>query len=500
MSNTIGLCFNAISNGKQWSVSRGAANAAAIVIPATHEGKPVTAIADNAFAGYTNLTKVTIPIGVTSIGEQAFSECTNLTSVTIPGSVKSIGNCAFSSAGLTGITIPNGLTSIGEGAFSGCHNLITVAFASGIKLSAISRLMFNNCLSLRTFTIPGSVTSIGDDAFSYCPGLTSVTIPGSVMSIGNAAFSNSGLTSITIPNSVKSFGDSVFADCQNLRTVTFASGIRLSAISNSMFYYCISLKEIAIPDSVTSINYGAFSDCHSLKTLKNESVGVNVTTIGGNAFVNTAIEKVLIRSKVTKICKGAFQDVPLNFVNFEPARISTIENEAFPGDLTAKYRNGGAGKYYNDGSNTWTKEGQASSSNSPADKFNYGESYDGSGTFICAMNKSISGALVIPSSVQGSPIRVIADFQNIKGITSVAIPDSIIRIIQNAFSGCTGLASIAIPASVNTIDQNAFAGCTNLKTVTFNGSSIDYVVTNSFPGDLVNKYKAGGYGTYTRPG
>jgi hypothetical protein len=137
-----------------------------------------------------------------------------------------------------------------------------------------------------------------------------------------------------------------------------------------MFYYCTSLKEIAIPDSVTSIENGAFFDCHSLKTLKNESIGANVTTIGPKAFVNTVIEKVLIHSKVIRINEGAFHNVPLTSVTFEPARISTIENEALPGDLIAKYRAAGAGTYTRpNGSNTWTKAGSTVSGTAavPAD-------------------------------------------------------------------------------------------------------------------------------------
>jgi len=91
---TPGLLFTLLGGGNTYSVSKGTATASVIIIPAIHEGKPVTTIADNGFLGYTNLTSIILPNGITRIGSYAFYECTNLTSVVIP-EVVVLGNFAF---------------------------------------------------------------------------------------------------------------------------------------------------------------------------------------------------------------------------------------------------------------------------------------------------------------------------------------------------------------------------------------------------------------------
>lgn len=79
----------------------------------------VSTIADHAFSGCTNLTRVTIPGSVARIGHTAFAGCTNLASVTLGNGVVSIGHHAFALSGFTSITIPRSVTSIGSYSFAG---------------------------------------------------------------------------------------------------------------------------------------------------------------------------------------------------------------------------------------------------------------------------------------------------------------------------------------------------------------------------------------------
>lgn len=55
-------------------------------------------------------------------------------------------------------------------------------------------------------------------------------------------------------------------------------------------------------------------------------------------------------------------------------------------------------------------------------------------------------------------------------ITSITIPETVIRITQRAFSGCTMLAAITIPESVKDIWYEAFQNCTSLASAAVLGS------------------------------
>jgi hypothetical protein len=66
-----------------------------IVIPETIGGLTITAISDQAFSGCSNLSSVTLPLGLTAIGAEAFNNCSKLTDIEIPKGVISIGNATF---------------------------------------------------------------------------------------------------------------------------------------------------------------------------------------------------------------------------------------------------------------------------------------------------------------------------------------------------------------------------------------------------------------------
>lgn len=67
-------------------------------IPATIYGTPVVAIGNQAFAGKTNVTTITVPAGVTNVGNHAFATNANLTGVYFRGNAPVFGTGIFSNS------------------------------------------------------------------------------------------------------------------------------------------------------------------------------------------------------------------------------------------------------------------------------------------------------------------------------------------------------------------------------------------------------------------
>ena len=207
-----------------------------------------------------------------------------LSSLNIPNEIDGnkiigIGSEAFNNClGLKSVTIPDGLTSIGARAFCGCNGLTSVTI--GNSVTSIGDYAFSGCADLTSVTIPDSVTSIGDGTFYNCSGLTRITIPNGVTSIGDYAFFDcAGLTSVIIPDSVTSIGDFAFYDCSGLTSVTIGSGV--TSIGKYAFLGCTGLTSATIPNNVTSIGHQAFWGCSGLTSV---TIGNSVTSIGSSAF------------------------------------------------------------------------------------------------------------------------------------------------------------------------------------------------------------------------
>jgi hypothetical protein len=94
-----------------------------------------------------------------------------------------------------------------------------------------------------------------------------------------------------------------------------------------------------------------------------------------------------------------------------------------------------------------------------------------------------SGAVTIPSTLNGLPVTSIGDsaFASCSGLTSVTMGPSVTSIEFLAFQLCTSLTSITIGTSVTSIGQGAFSGCNSLANVII-PASVTSIGLNAFSG------------------
>ena len=536
--------YNIMSSGRTLYID-GEKVEGAIVIP---DG--ITSIPSSAFAYQTGITSITIPDSVTSIGWSAFEDCSGLTSVTIGNGVTSIGDDAFRNcSGLTSVYYTGDVA--GWCGISGLDEImpsVRTLYIDGNKLEgavvipdgvqSVPSYAFYYQTGITSITIPDSVTSIGERAFAGCSGLTSVTIGNGVKSIGERAFYNcTELTSITIPDSVASIGSSAFYGCcklvevynkSNLSIVAGSSGngyvayyaknvykqesgSKLTTDENGfVFYYdgatgylvgytgnenelvlpdgftanngmtvnsykiyeyafndCVGLTSVIIPDSVTRIGNYAFYGCSSLTSV---AIGNGVTSIGQYAFEDcSGLTSVAIGNGVTSIGYRAFYGCSSLISTVIGNGLTSIGSDAFYGcyklvevynksqlNIVAGSSGNGYVAYY--AKNVYKQEG---GSRLTTDENGFVFYYDGATGYLVGYTGN-ENELVLPDSV--TRIGNYA-FYGCSSLTSITIPDSVTSIGNSAFSGCSGLTSIIIPDSVTSIGGDAFWGCSGLTSI-----------------------------------
>lgn len=103
--------------------------------------------------------------------------------------------------------------------------------------------------------------------------------------------------------------------------------------------------------------------------------------------------------------------------------------------------------------------------------------FDGRGynAYVGGLGSCTDLDVVIPAQYEGRPVTLIEEeaFMGDSSLTSIRIPETVVRIFDRAFAGCTGLTEITLPASVKNIGPNLFQGCTQLHTIYYNTTFVN---------------------------
>lgn len=90
---------------------------------------------------------------------------------------------------------------------------------------------------------------------------------------------------------------------------------------------------------------------------------------------------------------------------------------------------------------------------------------------IVAFDNSVSSPIV-PAYIDDLPVRSISSFAFAGSpIETIQLPDTLVRIMHNAFRCCYNLKNISFPDSVKIIGESVCSGCANLRTVKWSKSN-----------------------------
>lgn len=92
---------------------------------------------------------------------------------------------------------------------------------------------------------------------------------------------------------------------------------------------------------------------------------------------------------------------------------------------------------------------------------------NGGGVIITECQKELQGDLVIPEILDNQPVVGIGEgaFYEVKGLTSVTLPDTVTEIGAGAFYCCEALQRVNLPEGLHTIGESAFYQCTSLQSM-----------------------------------
>lgn len=354
-----------------------------VVIPDTIEDKPVTAIAESAFAGMGNLKAVSVPTTVQAIGKDAFKGCESLSSLRTPvytcedapyfgalfGAATYETNGSFVPVSLTTLVLTTGDTaeSIPDYAFYACRGLETVALPG--TLTEIGAFAFYGCESLTYITTDETaLQSVGERAFAGCDVLLNLSLPATVHTMGMGMLEGCGkLESLTVPfvggysadsplteeeKAAMEAGDASHPDettgylgylfgasahtftagylPASLMTVTVLEGC--TAIPANAFFECASIREVNLPEGVTAIGLRAFYGCERLTAM---TLPDSVTSIGDDAFHGcTRMKSFTGGESLSELGVQTFMNcVSLTTVTL-PDSVKKLPNSCFSGCLS----------------------------------------------------------------------------------------------------------------------------------------------------------------------
>lgn len=351
---------------------------------------------------------------------------------------------------MSSLSLYRGIIHVGEKAFGGCESISTIFIPEEESERWFSFFGFGNDYERPICYLNISTKYDYPKEESWATVATQELLDNGVTDEYGAVYSSDGKCLLKGPTSETSY---------SIKPGTLI-------IADQSFHACYELREITVPDTVTLIGYAAFCLCRSLQNI---SFPNSIMYIGDNAFYGCdSLRYIFLPKFINYFGSNAFVmcNSPLIIIPPETGDYTREKYKRVLGYIPEDNTTLGISKEYSieqfikDESTLTTRVTQVDLDNGVKDEYGAIYSLD--------RKRLLKGPGNVSSYTIQDGTLIIADnaFKGCYFLKDITIPDSVIKIGDEAFSG--SLNSIILPENLRHVGTNPFSTCRELQSVSCN--------------------------------
>ncbi|MBR4626850.1 MAG: leucine-rich repeat protein [Ruminococcus sp.] len=457
---------------------------------------------------YKNITAFLASLVIAFSAVSAYAPAVSADETTISAS-ESTEDSGLKVSGSFSYSITHDNTVCIEDCTSTDKDLVVPAEIDGIAVTDLGMRAFGSTPDqvYETITLPDSLSYISSyNPFIYCPSLKEIklgsgnkdyvladgvlftkdmktlicyppkktgdsyTVPDGIEALATAAIYSTELSTINLPTSLKSVDDYALSTNHKLKAIDLSQ----TAVTDISLAFCadnIALTDVKFNSNTTKIGMGAFWGCEKLTDIE---FPAGLQTIEQNAFMDTGLKTVHIPASVNTIgyCAFGYRSGTdgKEYADDDFTIIGTYYSGAY------NYAHDSDAEYDYANNFVFMSEDEYASqqellSLDKATENNYTYANIDGEAYIVQCNASDSD-LTVPAELGGLPVRgALPTAFTTCSAEKITLPDGFRELREMSFYNCVYLKEAVLPQSLEKIGENCFDGCSNLETIDCGGAS-----------------------------